>query len=639
MSASASLPRARLALWLSTGACAAAALWIANGVAPWGGDMHNAWHHYEYLAEGFLHGHTYLPVEPDPRLLQLKDPYDPVANKPYRLWDASLYHGRYYLYYGPAPAITLMLPWRVLTGHALPQRLAVGAFAAIGLAGLALLLWEVRNLHFPGLSPAALGAIVIVAFHASWLPVALRRPAFWEMPIVSAVAFLWWSVYFLWKFHDSGGRARWALAGGATLALLMGCRVTFVFSAGAIALLFLVPAAGPGAARKWGAGGLAGALAFAGGVGLLLYNHARFGSWLEFGQSYQLWGAEYRGLHFFRLGNILFNARTYLFSLPQTGPYFPFLHPFWTDDQPEGYMGFEEIYGVVFMMPVHLAGLAACGWAWRNRASRGMRAAAVALGSSVCASVFAGLILFSWGGACSRYMAELLGGWTVATSLGLMVVFGPAPGAGPGRLARILTAAAACWSVACVWLASADYRGFMRQTNPGTYSALAHALDVPSEWWIRSHGIRFGPVEMVLRLPASPEGTRTVLMASGRPQRVNQLVLERVGAGRVRLLLVQNELTVLESPPLAVGGGAMRLRLAAPWLYPPPDHPYWDGEDPALAHERQTLFSLDWDSGGVRAHSAHSVDPVAFEPAVRGPSPGEPGSPCVESIGPAAPGP
>jgi hypothetical protein len=75
--------------------------------------MHNAWHHYEYLAEGFLRGHTYLPVEPDPRLLQLSDPYDPVANRPYRLWDASLYHGRYYLYYGPAPAITLMLPWRL----------------------------------------------------------------------------------------------------------------------------------------------------------------------------------------------------------------------------------------------------------------------------------------------------------------------------------------------------------------------------------------------------------------------------------------------------------------------------------------------------------------------------------------------
>src|ERR1022692_2217343 len=65
------------------------------------------------------------------------------------------------------------------------------------------------------------------------------------------------------------------------------------------------------------------------------------------------------GLHFFSPANILFNAEVYVFSLPQLGPYFPFLHPFWTDDRPAGYMGFEEIYGVVFMMPVHLAGIVA----------------------------------------------------------------------------------------------------------------------------------------------------------------------------------------------------------------------------------------------------------------------------------------
>jgi hypothetical protein len=631
MSSPPARPRGPLAVWISLCICAAAAFWISNGVAPWNGDTHNAWHHYEYLAEGFLHGHTYLPVEPDPRLLRLKDPYDPDANKPYRLWDASLYRGKYYLYYGPAPAIVLMMPWRILTGQALPQRLAVGAFGAFGIAGLALLLWEVRNRHFPRVTSAALSGIVIVAFCAAWLPVALRRPAFWEMPIVSAVAFLWWSIYFLWKFHDSGGRARWAVAGGAALALLMGCRVTFVFSAGAIALLFLAP--GPGGISRRRAALAAGAIAFAGGIGLLLYNRARFGSWLEFGQSYQLWGAEYRGLHFFNPGNLLFNARTYLFSLPQVGPYFPFLHPFWTDDRPEGYMGFEEIYGAIFMMPVHLAGLIACDWVWRNRATPGTRPLSIALSSSVCASIFAGLILFSWGGACSRYMTELLGGWTVATSVGLMAVLGREP-ARRGA-ARALAVAAASWTVACVCLASAEYRGFMKQTNPGTYSALAHALDAPSQWWIRGHGIRFGPAEMILGVPACPDGTRTILVAAGRPQRVNQLVLERVDSGHVRLELVQNELLILQTPPIAVRGDRLRVRLAAPWLYPPPEHPFWDSLDPAAARELQTFFSLKWDSGGVQAHSTHCADAVGFEPAVDGPSFSDPGSPCVERFGPA----
>jgi hypothetical protein len=287
------------------------------------------------------------------------------------------------------------------------------------------------------------------------------------------------------------------------------------------------------------------------------------------------------------------------------------------------------------MMPVHLAGLGACAWAWRRRASLGSCAASIALAASVCSSLLAAVILFSWGGVCSRYVAELVSGWTVATSVGLMSVFGAGTGPGPGRPLRILTAAAACWTVACVWLASADFRGFMKQTNPGAYAAAAHALDLPSEWWIRGHGIRFGPVDLAVRIPDAPAGTEAVLMASGRPQRVNQLAVDRVDAGHVRLVLRQNDLRVLESPPIAVDGGLVRLRVEAPWLYPPAEHPYWDRTDPALARERQTLFSLDWGSGSVRAHSTHSVDPAGFEPAVEGSSLAGPGSPYVESIGPA----
>src|SRR5450432_68814 len=132
--------RQRLALWAALALCVGTVFWIANGVAPWDGDKHNACHQYEYLAEGFLHGHTYLSVEPAPELLKLKDPYDPVANPPYRMWDTSRYQGKFYLYQGPVPALVLMLPWWAVTGHVLPQRMAVALFGAAGLVGLAHLL-------------------------------------------------------------------------------------------------------------------------------------------------------------------------------------------------------------------------------------------------------------------------------------------------------------------------------------------------------------------------------------------------------------------------------------------------------------------------------------------------------------------
>jgi hypothetical protein len=51
---------------------------------------------------------------PAPEISALPDPYDSVANGPYRLHDASFYKGRYYLYFGPVPAVVLFLPFSLL---------------------------------------------------------------------------------------------------------------------------------------------------------------------------------------------------------------------------------------------------------------------------------------------------------------------------------------------------------------------------------------------------------------------------------------------------------------------------------------------------------------------------------------------
>jgi hypothetical protein len=618
----------RLGLWAALGLCIAAIFWTANGVAPWDGDRKNAWHQYEYLTEGFLHGHTYLSVEPAPELLKLKDPYDPAANAPYRLWDSSLYNGKYYLYQGPTPAVALMLPWRIATGHMLPQRLAVAAFAALGLAALSLLLWEVRGRHFPGFSGWAMGAIVVVVFHATWLPVTLRRSALWELPVVAAAACLWWSLYFLWKFHDSGGRVRWGGAAGTALALLMGSRAAALFGAGAITLLLFVPTGRR--VHRWRGPLLAAALAAAGGLALLAYNKARFGHWMDFGLTYALFGEDYRSVKYSSLRLIPYNFWVYLLSPPRPGSYFPFLHPFWSDDTPPGFIGFEEMYGVAFMMPVHIAAFAAFGWAWTNRTAAGMRATVITLAGALCATALAGAVLFAWAWACSRFITELMAGWSVATGIGLMVLFNPGA-AKAGRATRIFAVAAACWTVACVWLASADFRGFMKATNPRTYAVLAHTLDYPSFWWARAHHVDYGPVDIGIRLPASAQPARTVLMASGRPQNMNQLVLQRTASGE-RLLLSENEHLVLETPVLPPAHETLNVLVAAPWLYPPHESPYWDDVAPALRLDLQRRFEISWGTSYVSTDSTRAADAVDFSPAVLGPIDAGTGSAWAASI-------
>ena len=82
-----------------------------------------------------MQGHVYLPTKPSPQLLALPGPLQYRGQRNLRLHDASLYQGRYYMYFGVAPALTLYLPWRVLTGKRLSDDMAVTLFSMGGRSG------------------------------------------------------------------------------------------------------------------------------------------------------------------------------------------------------------------------------------------------------------------------------------------------------------------------------------------------------------------------------------------------------------------------------------------------------------------------------------------------------------------------
>lgn len=64
--------------------------------------------YFDLLARGFLNSNLFLPLEPDPRILALPNPYDPSARDGVEIYmDLSLYQEKYYLYWGPVPALML----------------------------------------------------------------------------------------------------------------------------------------------------------------------------------------------------------------------------------------------------------------------------------------------------------------------------------------------------------------------------------------------------------------------------------------------------------------------------------------------------------------------------------------------------
>jgi hypothetical protein len=623
--------RHRLSCFLAWLLCSALYFWTAESISEKSKEETDPWHHYAHLVDGYLAGHTHLSRAPAPELLALADPYDPKTNADFRAWDASLYQGKFYLYFGPTPALLTMLPWKLLTGHMLPQWAAAAWLSIAGFGVLTLLLAGIRRQWFPATTPAQLGFTVLLAGHICWLPVILRRPAFWELPIITAVALFWSALYCLWRFRPDRPSALWALAGGTALALMPGARPTY-----AVAVIFLIAFwAWPLLRDRLDVSRcrvLAALLAppAAAAVSLVAYNVLRFGRPLEFGQSYQLWGADYRGIDLFSAGNFLPNVWFYLCALPDLSPYFPFLRTVNQGVLSAGYLGTEELPGLLFTLPALLLGTVALGTLALRPAGTGSRVVLAA----TCGGGITGITLFFFGGACSRYIVELLGGWTLLTGLGALALFAtPSTQRGAGLL-RCVTTLAAIWSVAAVWLCSFEFRRFARVTQPATYFTLAETLNLPSFWWAERIGHKFGPLAFDLIVPDEFAPGDTVVISTGRSEMFNQLVVERPAPQRVRLRITLNDLTIVTTPVIQHSGQRIGVELHTPWLYPPLDHPYWRTISDLDRRQRlQTTTVLATDAVSViHENTTWFFDAIRFSPFVLTQPRPAPGKPWIDRI-------
>ena len=550
----------------------------------------------------------------------MADPYDPTKRGSDYLGDASLFQGNYYLYFGPTPALLLMLPWKAVTGAQLPQWLTTAIFASGGLAALAMLLLGIQRRHYPAVSPFQLFFVILLTGHVSWILVVLRRSGVWELPIVAAAVLFWWSLYFLWKYHDSGRRTRWAVAGGVALAFVLGARPTYLFTAGLVAFLFALPLERTRPVstclRRLLPVGIPLVIGMA---GLLAYNDLRFGSLFDFGQRYQLNAQDWRGVSSFRVFNIPFNLWLYLFSLPQPGPYFPFFHAAWTGTLPSNYTGVEEMQGILFAMPAHLLGAMALIHSYRRRSDTAFGPTRFILIGAGGATLFSGSILFCFMGAGSRYAVELLAGWSALTGVGFLIVFSRQAAIGRSRISRALALAVAVWSIFYVWMASFDYRRAARMANPTVCPAIAEALNYPSYWVANHIGQQFGPLALNIRLPASPASGSTVLLGTGSQGMLNELLIDRMPPDLVRLRLVVNNMIMAETPLLRHTGGTLHVLCHAPWLFPPAAHPFWRAAYPDADERRthQTLYAMAIDGVVYARQSWWGFDATRFDPFVR----------------------
>jgi hypothetical protein len=342
-------------------------VFIASAGRPHDWPTHTSY--YDMLAEGFRSGQLSLVERPSAALLAQADPYLPQYASLW-LWDASLFEGKYYIYWGPFPA-AVQAAGKVLLGvHRLvgDQYLVLG-FSLLSTALAGLMLKRIVERLFSRLPTYlfALGCATLAL--ANPVPYILARPGVYEAAITGGQACLLAGLVpafdAVWGSGERRVGVHRLLVAGTAWGFAVACRATLLPAVLALVLATAVAAVGLRRAR---AGRLAAAMAIltapvvTSTALLLVYNKLRFHSWFEFGVKYQLTWLKFELSRTF----IPANLYSYLFRSPDWRCQFPFAITHWEQGplprfikSAPGYVVNEPLVGVLLGVPVVWLGAAA----------------------------------------------------------------------------------------------------------------------------------------------------------------------------------------------------------------------------------------------------------------------------------------
>jgi len=289
-------------------------------------------HLYADLARGFLKGHLYLPIKVSSNLLKSPDPYESSIGLGLQgPLDVSYFLGKYYLYWGPVPALILVLLHPIISWRLGDLQLLFGFLTGVFILQclLAVAIWDRFFSDLPKYILWISILLVGLASPATFMLDSYRGARIYEAAITGGQFFLV-AGFIALLIALMSPVSRWKLAFAGTLwALAIGSRLTVALPIGFMVLMVAWWILG---VNQWSFKKstellpliIPLALGFA---GLGWYNWARFGSFVESGYFYQMTAVPNFQNHYSALINPIFilqnlyNYFLYPFSIQSQFPY------------------------------------------------------------------------------------------------------------------------------------------------------------------------------------------------------------------------------------------------------------------------------------------------------------------------------
>ncbi|MBQ5833281.1 MAG: hypothetical protein IIW36_00560 [Clostridia bacterium] len=303
------------------------------------------------LVDAFSAGQVSLLEKPSEELLALENPYDwsqrSAAGVSY-LWDHLLFEGKYYSYYGVAPVLLLFLPYHLVTGAYFPTPEAVLLFGGLGILFLTLLFLEFAKRFCRRIPLNVLIASLVILQCSSGVWYNFCSPLFYEIAQTAGFLFTCLGFFLLLRSGVIGeGSIRLASLCGATLCLSLA-----VLSRPTLALYCVasLPFLAYGffkytaECHGWKAR-IRGAIPYLCaallpyvilGGGQMLYNYARFGSFLDFGIQYSLTINDFTRSQY-HTDFVAIGFYNFLLAFPQIKPDFPYVFSNYSSLSTNGY--------------------------------------------------------------------------------------------------------------------------------------------------------------------------------------------------------------------------------------------------------------------------------------------------------------